>query len=156
MQYKDELKYMDRQQTIEEELEDLRNALKFKNATQDVIDLYTSIKKKILREVVISELAITIILQDLINIRKANVKAQEIITYFILHSDYSYQDIASYFACSRQNVYQLLKQYADKYSWLNNLMLIKGLEDKRNENNRSIMFDKNSKKKKIEQPYLFF
>lgn len=118
---------------IDEQL--LQLAQELRQGVHDV-ELYDSIRKKIYKDIKINELAVTIVLTDLMQIRQFNPRAFNIIIYYIVNNMLSYRHIAKKFRCSRQNVYQVLKRMANKYRWLKNLMQIKGEQDKRNDNNR--------------------
>ena len=139
--------------SLQDELAELVSCLHFKDVTADVIQLYEAIRKRIYREIIVEDLAATLIIKDLYELRLKNYKAANIISYFICNNDLSYREIASYFGCSKQNVYQTLKIYAKQFNWLANLMTIKGLQDKRNENNRSKRFE--GKPRKTIQTALF-
>lgn len=73
----------------------------------------------------------------------------------VCNNDLSYKDIADWFGFSKQYIHQTIQHYAAQYNWLHNLMIIKGLQDAKNENNRSITFEKNKQKKQPLTMWLF-
>lgn len=143
LEYKQNINYMQALAcNLDDELAELNHLCRM---GVDDYQLYRKIRSYIFREIKLHELAATVILQDLTEIKNKNQKVAEVITFFIINNTCSYQDIAEAFGCSKQNIYQLLKRYAENYPWLKNLMEIKGLQDSRNENNRSIFFRRQGK-----------
>ena len=121
----------------------------------DDFELYSQIREYIFREIKIKELAVTKILQDLMEIKKRSAKGAEIIQYFICYNDRSYSEVAADLGCSKQLIHQTVKYYADNFLWLKNLIAIKGMEDSKNENNRSIFFTGKKKVESYQQMCLF-
>lgn len=113
----------------------------------DDYELYQKIRSYIFRQIKIKQLAVTKILDDLQQIRKSSSKSADIITQFICHNDKSYSEVAAEFNCSKQLIHQTVKKYSKEYKWLENLIAVKGMEDSKNENNRTIFF---SGKKKVD------
>lgn len=130
--------------SIDQQLSQL-NELCSKGVTD--YQLYQQIRAYIYKEIKIKELAVTLILDDLRKIRYYNIKAANIIQFYVINNDYSYLDIADYFGCSKQYIHQVMQKYSEQYIWLKNLMRIKGDQDSKNQNNRSIKFQNNRKKK---------
>lgn len=80
-------------------------------------------------------------LNDLHQLRKIKPKTADVIEFYIANNTSSYKEIASEFGCSKQNIHLLIKTYAKVFPWLENLLKIKGDEDAKNENNRTIFYD---------------
>ena len=105
-------------------------------------ELYDAIRGFIFREIKIKELAITIIIKDLEQIRQKSASAYKAIVLLLIDSTQSYLSIARQIGYCKQGAYQLFSRYRKNYVWLDNLMKIKSLEDSKNENNRTIFFNK--------------
>lgn len=129
---------------IDAELEELKQLCK---KGIDDYQLYNNIRQYIYKEIKIKELAVTIVLTDLLQIRQKSDKAANIIEYFIAKNHLSYSEVAKKFNCSKQYIHQTLQRFAKDYYWLNNLFIVKGLEDSKNENNRTKFF---SGKRKVD------
>lgn len=138
LQYRDSYDYgLPKPYSIDDELEQLRQLLM---AGGDDFQLYQQIRKYCFRQIKITELAATIILKDLELIKAKSEKAANIITFFICNSDSSYKEIGEFFGVTKQSVYDLLTRWSKEYKWLANLIIIKGNELAKNENNRTIFF----------------
>lgn len=154
LEYRDNINYMTSQATsIDDELMQLQELCK--KGISDY-ELYQQIRNYIYHQIKINELAVTIIVDDLQELREKNPKIADIISYVIIHNTDSYQQIAEQFGCSKQYIYQLIQKYANDYVWLDNLLIIKGIEDSKNQNNRSIFFNNSKKTKKAKQPKTMF
>lgn len=129
---------------IDQELAELKTLCK--NNIDDY-QLYQQIRSYVYRQIKIKELAVTKILNDLFEIRKKSDKDANIIEYFIANNNMSYSQVAFEFNCSKQYIHQTLKKYCKDYYWLNNLFIVKGMEDSKNENNRTKFF---SGKRKVD------
>lgn len=154
LEYRDNYKYSSAdRQDIDGELEQLYHAIKDNRA--DSYSLYKQIRHYIYKQIKIDELAITKILNDLIQIRSESEVSYIVIMFFVANPLLSYSEIGQEFDISKQRVYSIIKEYADKYVWLSNLLKIKGYEDSKNENNRSIQFTHKPIKKcnKFYNPY---
>ena len=139
LEYKENLEYFAEQRnTFFDDLEQLRRCIKYHS--QQVIDLYEMIRKQVYKQIKIEQLAVTIILNDLYQLRKKRPQTADVIEYFIANNTSSYQDIANQFGCTKQNVHLIIKNYAKHYRWLNNLMQIKGESDAKNGNNRTVFY----------------
>ena len=136
LQYIQNVNYIEdnQQKNIDSEIESLKKLIL--NGGTDY-DIYLSIRQKIYREIKIDELAVTRILRDLQIIRKNKKPDADLVEYFILNSLDSYADIAEQFGVSRQAIYQRLKNLAEKFYWIQNLMEIKGFADAKNRKGRS-------------------
>lgn len=161
------LKYIDNynyssadEETIDEQIEQLINSVK---RGSDAFQIYRGIRDRVYREIKIEELAITRIIGDLIQIKQKSERAFSIVLAFVANPMQSYKQIADAFGISKQRVNYILQQYSQNYVWLKNLLQIKGKEDSKNQNNRSIFFTplvKNPSAKigkfvEYEQPSLF-
>ena len=139
LEYRENINYMQSQgNSIDAQIEQLHQ-LCSKGITD--YELYQHIRGYIYTEIKIKQLAVTLILNDLRQIRLYNYKAANIIEFYVINNDYSYADIADWFGCSKQYIHQVMTKYSQEYIWLYNLMRIKGDEDCKNENNRSIRFN---------------
>lgn len=144
LQYRDNIEYLAEQRdTFFDDLEQLRQCIK--HNSQQVIDLYEMIRKQVYKTIKIEQLAVTIILNDLHQLRKRRPQTADIIEYFIANNTSSYQEIANQFGCTKQNVHLIIKNYAKHYRWLNNLMQIKGQADAKNGNNRTVFYNDKGK-----------
>lgn len=144
LQYRENINYMRQSQfNIDAELDQLKQLCK--NGIDDY-QLYKQIRNYIYKEIKIKQLAVTLILNDLRQIRAYKPLHASIIEYFIIHNHLSYKDIADFFGVSKQAINQLMQKYAEQFTWMDNLVKIKGLEDAKNENNRSIFFERKTKK----------
>lgn len=125
--YIDNYKYSttDREQ-IDSELEELYTQIKH---GKDTYQMYSQIRNYIYKEIKIEELAITKVLNDLLEIKSISDKDFVIITFFVANPMLSYSDIASEYGLTKQRIHQIVNEYATKYTWLNNLIKIKGAED---------------------------
>lgn len=138
LQYRDSYDYgLPKPYSIDEQLEQLRQLLM---AGGDDFQLYQQIRKYCFREIKITELAATIILKDLELIRSKSEKAANVITFFICNSDASYKEIGEVFGVSKQGVYDMLVRWSKEYRWLANLIIIKGNQLAKNQNNRTVFF----------------
>lgn len=146
LEYRQNINYMQQDNySIDQQIEQLHEL-----CSKGISDyqLYQQIRSYIYKQIKIKELAITIILNDIRSIREYNHNAANIIEFFIIHNDYSYKDIADQFGCSKQYIHQVMQKYSQQYIWLDNLIRIKGIEDSKNQNNRSIFFNNNSRSKR--------
>lgn len=156
LQYMDNVNYMIPQQDrLQDDLEQLRYNI---NSNSDQIkQLYSMIRNQIYRQIKIEQLAVTIVLNDLHELRKTKPKTADLIEYYIANNTASYRQIAEQFGCTKQNVHLIIKNYSKNYPWLYNLMKIKGQMDSKNENNRTVFYDIDSiyDNNDLEQPDLF-
>lgn len=149
LEYRQNIKYTQAiSPSLDDELKQLNELCK--NGVQDY-ELYQKIRTYIFREIKIEQLAVTLILNDLKHIREYKPLHCQIIEYFIINNTASYKEIAEYFGCSKQAVHQLLTKYSKQFTWLENLLTIKGNEDAKNENNRTVFFQTKKKQKPIIQ-----
>lgn len=125
--YIDNYKYSttDKEQ-IDSELEQLHNQIK---NGKDTYQMYSHIRNYIYKQIKIDELAITKVLNDLLEIKSISDKDFVIITFFVANPMLSYSDIASEYGLTKQRIHQIVNEYATKYIWLNNLIHIKGAQD---------------------------
>lgn len=137
---------------IDQQLEELKTLCK---KGIDDYQLYKQIRSYVYRQIKIKELAVTKILNDLFEIRKKSDKAANIIEYFIANNNMSYSQVAYQFNCSKQYIHQTLKKYCKDYYWLQNLYIVKGYEDSKNQNNRTKFFSGTKKMERFEQRDLF-
>lgn len=122
---------------IDDQLEQLRSLLL--DGYNDYA-LYQRIRSYCFKEIKVNELAVTVILTDLETIRKKSVRASEVITFFICNSELSYKQIGQVFGVTKQGIYDMLTRWAKEYRWLANLLIMKGNQFCKNENNRTIFF----------------
>lgn len=138
LQYQENINYSKPSQyNIDEQLSELTQCCK--NGYKEY-QIYKQIRNYVYRQIKIKELAVTTILEDLLQIYDKNKRGFEIVCYFIANNLSSYKDIADYFCVSKQNVYQVISTYADRYNWLKTLVEIKGEQDAHNENNRTVFY----------------
>ena len=125
--YIDNYKYSttDKEQ-IDSELEQLHTQIK---NGKDAYQMYNHIRNYIYKQIKIEELAITKVLNDLLQIKSISDKDFVIITFFVANPMLSYSDIASEYGLTKQRIHQIVNEYATTYTWLNNLIKIKGSED---------------------------
>ena len=155
LEYRQNINYYSSQgYNINEQLEQLATLLKYKDSA-DVEQLYDKIRSYVYRQIKIEQLAVTRVLNDLLQIRKKNDKIANIIEYFVANNNLSYSEVAQQFGCSKQYIHQTLSKYCKDYYWLNNLYLVKGAEDSKNENNRTKFFSGNKKVDLFEQMEMF-
>ena len=155
LEYRQNINYYSSQgYNINEQLEQLATLLKYKDSA-DVEQLYDKIRSYVYRQIKIEQLAVTRILNDLLQIRKKNDKIANIIEYFVANNNLSYSEVAQQFGCSKQYIHQTLAKYCKDYYWLNNLYLVKGAEDSKNQNNRTKFFSGNRKVDLFEQLEMF-
>lgn len=114
-------------QKIDEELRQLQNDIK--NNGKDTYQMYQQIRHYIYKQIKIEELAVTKILNDLLEIKLENDKAFVIIAFFVANPMLSYSQIATEYGLTKQRIHQIVNQYADRFTWLKNLIAIKGEED---------------------------
>ena len=142
LQYRENINYSrDDDYNIDQELDQLIELLK--DGIKDY-DIYDAIRQFIYRQIKIKELAVTIILSDLHELRKTRPRTADLIEYFISHNNQSYADIGREFNCSKQNVHNIITHQAENFIWLDNLVKIKGEEDSKNDNKQ-----KSKKEKQI-------
>lgn len=156
LQFLDNVNYMlPQQDRLEYDLEQLRYSIN--SNSEQVKELYALIRNQIYRQIKIEQLAVTIVLNDLHELRKVKPKTADLIEYYVANNTASYRQIAEQFGCTKQNVHMIIKNYSKNYPWLYNLMKIKGQMDSKNENNRTLFFDIDSESKEsdIEQLELF-
>lgn len=148
LQYRENISYYSSQgYNLEQQLAELRQLLHYEDE-EEIQIIYQQIRKFIYREIKINELAVTRILNDLHQIRKSNRQIADVLEYFIANNTMSYKQIGEEFGCSKQNIDQIIKHYANQFIWLKNLVACKGAQDSKNENNRQIFFIRNGEKKK--------
>lgn len=144
LQYIDNYKYSSASdETLDSELAELRQLL---IQNDDCFELYQSIRNNIYKEIKIDELAVTRILNDLIQIKAKSESSFIVLLAFTANPLLSYAEIAKQFNITKQRVYNIVSEYAKKYVWLSNLIQIKGKEDCKNQNNRSVFFHPLDKK----------
>ena len=130
--YIDEANYSDMvidQPSIDDQLKELNQL-----CSQGVDDyqLYLKIRDYVFCEIKIEELAVTKILQDLMEIKNLRQSSFEKIVYFICHSDQSYQKMGQALGCTGQAVHSSLMRASSNFPWLNNLLHIKSAADSKN------------------------
>lgn len=125
--YIDNYKYSiaDKEQ-IDTELEKLHTQIK---NGKDTYQMYNHIRNYIYKQIKIDELAITKVLNDLLQIKSISDKDFVIITFFVANPMLSYNDIASEYGLTKQRIHQIVNEYADRFIWLKNLIAIKGEQD---------------------------
>ena len=129
LEYNDEMKQMvDQSPTLDDQLAELNELCR--HGVND-FELYDKIRSFVLHQIKIEELAVTIVLQDLLKIKTKRKHTFDRIVYFICNSDKSYQQMAEDNGCSAQTFYSTIKCHAKKIKWLDNLMKIKRAEDGR-------------------------
>lgn len=114
-------------QKIDEELQQLHHQIK--NNGKGIYQMYQQIRSYIYKQIKIDQLAVTKILNDLLQIKMQNDKAFVIITFFVANPMLSYSQIATEYGLTKQRIHQIVNQYADRFRWLKNLITIKGEED---------------------------
>ena len=153
LEYRQNINYcVSAEQNIDQQLAQLNTLCK--HGISDY-QLYQQIRRYIYRQIKIKQLAVTRILNDLLQIRKKNDKIANIIEYFVANNNLSYSEVAQQFGCSKQYIHQTLAKYCKDYYWLNNLYLVKGAEDSKNQNNRTKFFSGNKKVDLFEQMEMF-
>lgn len=113
-------------QNIEAQLEELHTQIK---NGKDVYDMYKQIRHYIYKQIKIDQLAVTKILNDLLQIRLKSEQAFILITFYTANPMLSYKQVADEYNISKQRVHQIISEYAKSYPWLNNLKNIKGEQD---------------------------
>ena len=153
LQYRENINYYNSAgYDIDAELAELRALLL--DGVSDY-QLYEAIRGFVFREIKIKQLAITVIIKDLEEIREKSPSAYRAIILLLQDSTQSYLSIARKIGYCKQGAYQLFQRYAKNYRWLSNLMKIKSLEDSKNENNRTKFFGKRKKENEQKQLDIF-
>ena len=135
LRYIDNYKYSSADETtLDQQLSELKTLIENK---ADCYQLYSAIRQNIYTEIKIEELAITRILNDIIEIRQQSEIGFIVILAFTANPMLSYKQLATQFGITKQRVYTIVSAYAKKYKWIDNLLKIKGSEDAKNENNRT-------------------
>lgn len=129
IQYNDNIKTItDEPQTIDEQLAELNELCK--KGIKDQA-LYKKIRKFVMRDIKIDELAVTRVLQDLLELKVKRKHTFDRIAYFVCNSDKSYQKLGRQLGCSGQTIFNMIKYHSKKLKWLDNLRMIKRKEDGR-------------------------
>ena len=145
LNYIDNYKYSKADEnTLDQQLSELRQLLTSNNA--DSFALYSQIRQKIYKEIKIEQLAITRILNDLIEVKTQSQPCFIVLLAFTANPLLSYKEIADQLGITKQRVYYVVSEYAKRYKWLENLLKIKGCQDAKNENNRSVFYKPLNKK----------
>ena len=140
LKYLDNYKYSSADSsTIDTQIDELKELIA---KGGDAYDIYKSIRQYIYKQIKIEQLAITKILNDLIQIRQQSQPGFIVVMAFTANPLLSYKQLAQQFGVSKQRIYAIIAEQAKKYVWIDNLLKIKGLQDSKNENNRSIFFNK--------------
>lgn len=133
IKYKEEINYNNyavaenKTSNIDEEIQELVECLKScKNIDEETEEIYQAIRKIVMQEIKINELAVTIVLRDLQEIRKKNNVRANMITTWIICNDRSYEELGKMYGVSKQYFHGVIWWGAKKYQWIQNLMQIKG------------------------------
>lgn len=150
VKYKEEINYnnyaVDNNNTsIDEEIQELVECLKSCKSgsiDEETEEIYQAIRKTVIQEIKINELAVTLVLRDLQEIRKKNPVRANMITTFVINSDLSYAELGKMYGVSKQYFHGVVWWASKRFFWVKNLMQIKGEETERS--NKTVR--KNSKR----------
>ena len=130
-EYIDNIDYVQntRQPTIENLLQQLKECISIDVQTATLYDI---IRKQIIRQIKLSDLAITRIMPDLVQLRKENAKQADIVQFLLANPEISYSDIGKQFNISKPTLIWHWKRLQAKFFWLKNYLEIKNENYNRN------------------------
>lgn len=120
LEYIDNVDYgISNKPTIDELAEELAEACGLDASAGEV---YEAIRCEVLKEIKLSELAITTIMPDLLELLEKNVRKARLVMLLLADPYASYADLGAKMGFSKQRVGVILHELSGRYKWLERLL----------------------------------
>lgn len=97
----------------------------------EIEELYQAVRAEVMQEIAFQEMAVTVIMRDLIEIRRRSPRHADIIEYAVASPFCSYEELAHIGGVSKQAIYSTLDRMGNRYSWIMGLASIKAQVNRR-------------------------
>lgn len=94
-------------------------------------ELYREMRRGVMDEIAFREMAVTVIVRDLIEIRHQSPCHADIIEYAVASPFCSYEELARVGGVSKQAVFSQMRKYARSYPWVAGLIRIRTIQNTR-------------------------
>lgn len=119
LEYRENIDYEQGSQSIDELAEELAEACGLDASAGEV---YEAIRSAVLKEIKLSELAITTIMPDLIELQGHNVRKATLVMRLLANPYASYSELGEAMGFSKQRVAVILHELKGRYKWLERLL----------------------------------
>lgn len=93
--------------------------------------IYQEMRQKVMQEIAFQEMAVTVIMRDLIEIRRRSPRHADIIEYAVASPFCSYEELAHIGGVSKQAIFSQMRKYARSYPWIAGLIRIRSIQNTR-------------------------
>jgi hypothetical protein len=93
--------------------------------------IYQEMRRKVMHEIASQEMAVTVIMRDLIEIRRRSPRHADIIEYAVASPFCSYEELARIGEVSKQAIFSQMRKYARSYPWIAGLIRIRSIQNTR-------------------------
>ena len=93
--------------------------------------IYQEMRRKVMHEIAFQEMAVTVIMRDLIEIRHRSPRHADIIEYAVASPFCSYEELAQIGGVSKQAIFYQMRKYARSYPWIAGLIRIRSIQNTR-------------------------
>lgn len=121
LEYRENINYEQEGQSIDELAEELAEACGLDASAGEV---YEAIRWEVLKEIKLSELAITTIMPDLLDLLEHNERKARLVMLLLANPYASYSDLGERMGYSKQRCHVILNEMAKKYGWLARLLML--------------------------------
>ena len=94
-------------------------------------ELYREMRRGVMDEIAFREMAVTVIMRDLIEIRHQSPNHADIIEYAVASPFCSYEELARIGGVSKQAIFSQMRKYARSYPWIAGLIQIRSIQNTR-------------------------
>nr|DAK83991.1 MAG TPA: MarR family [Caudoviricetes sp.] len=94
-------------------------------------ELYQEMRRGVMDEIAFREMAVTVIMRDLIEIRHQSPRHADIIEYAVASPFCSYEELARIGGVSKQAIFSQMRKYARSYPWIAGLIQIRTIQNTR-------------------------
>lgn len=97
----------------------------------EIEELYQAVRAEVMQEIAFQEMAVTVIMRDLIEIRRRSPRHADIIEYAVASPFCSYEELAQKGGVSKQAIFSQMRKYARSYPWIAGLVRIRSIQNTR-------------------------
>lgn len=97
----------------------------------EIEELYQAVRDDVMQEIAFQEMAVTVIMRDLIEIRRRSPRHADIIEYAVASPFCSYEELAHIGGVSKQAIFSQMRKYARSYPWIAGLIRIRSIQNTR-------------------------
>lgn len=94
-------------------------------------ELYREMRRGVMDEIAFREMAVTVIMRDLIEIRQQSPHHADVIEYAVASPFCSYEELARVGGVSKQAIFSQMRKYARSYPWIAGLIQIRTIQNTR-------------------------